>query len=541
MPHRAGYFALAYSWDHHCEVLLTSLRAGFDKTRAELNELMHDAASTLDALLQYYRKWHYNRELYDHLLETTGQKIFTINSLGYRGYGVNMDLAAALAALEQNERGPLGKLLDETFLRNVSAVKDSIYLPRECVEGRSSGYIISELCKKMGLSPDEQTPHTLRPTTDLDLQSYFSVMSKETSWKANTTIFQRLFLKTGTSSSTLMSGSTGLHNRISPIEVKRIGNENFRRMCKYIFDTLHAFTPIGLDLLKEMHRLLSLGLDPEAGELRSKDFPDRNGVTFEFGNFEREIGDLSWVLSETAQSFHDLSFFIYNLARAYYMFIGIHPFWDSNGRVGRAFLNQMFMKKGLPPVNFDDPGEIFALPRYGGTMDDMHLYIRARIGRAVSDYCYERTKMENFGFLGSQIYNVAFDSGFTFSRVDAGDQKIEVQFEALVIEEWNPLAAVYRNSCRVVFPNDFALFNMAVYYGFSEDPGSQWRGVTKLEHNFYIVERPSELQGVRVFDVEFVVEPGEARCSRYFNCSVAYEQGGLLFDNKGLNYCYRLE
>lgn len=541
MPHRAGYFALAYSWDHHCEDLLGSLRSGFTKARAELHDLTHDGASTLEPLLNYYKKWHYNRELYDHLLWTTGRKIFTINSLGYRGYGVNRDLAEALRALEAREREPVGKLLDETFFRKSDIAKTLIYLPRECVEQRSSEYIIVELCKKLGRNPQGETPHVLGPM-ELNLDQYFKTMSTETSWLTNTAIFQRLFLKMGSSSATLMEGSTGLHNRKSAKELKAVGNENFGAMYKYIFETLHRFTPIGLDLLKRIHYLLSLGLDPEAGEFRRIDFPDRNGVTFEFGNFQREIGDLSWVLSETAESFHDFSAFVYNLARSYYMFIGIHPFWDCNGRVGRAFLNQMFMKKGLPPVSFYDKDEIFALPRYGGTMEDMHGYIKARIGRAVSDYFYERNKLASFGFLNSQIYNVSFDSGFTFSQIDQGEQKIEAQFEVFVVNDSNSLAAAYRTACRIVVPNDFALYNIAIYYGFSNSAKGHWDRTARLQHTFVISERESGIDSVRLFDVTFVVELGGAeRGFRYFNCSVAYEEGGLVFDNKGLNYRYRLE
>lgn len=541
MPHRAGYFALAYSWDHHCDDLVGSLRTGFDKARAELKELMEDDASTLESLLGYYKKWHYNRELYSHLLQTIERKIHTIKSLGYRGYGANTELAEALEVLEQGEREPLGSLVREAFLRKVKIIKDLIYLPQECVEARSSEYIITELCHKLGWSVQGQTPRVFRPV-GLDLDHYFTIMSQETSWQANTTIFKHLFLRMGLSSATLMSGSTGLHNQRSSLELKKIANENFRATFKYIFETLHAFTPIGLDLLRRIHYLLSRGLDPEAGELRRMDFPDRNGVTFEFGNFEREIGDLSWVLSETAQSFHDLPVFINNLARSYYMFIGIHPFWDSNGRAGRAFLNQMFMKKGLPPVSFHDAEEIFALPRYGGTMEDMDNYIRARIMKGIRDYFYERNRLDSLGLLNAKVYNVSFDSGFIFSQIGQGAHKLWVRFEALVIDEGNPLASLYRNSSRVVLPNDFALYNMTIHYGFSEDSTGPWHRKGRLQHNLSLVERESEIVGARVFDAEFAVDLGETeRGFPYFSCTVVYEQGGLLFDNKGLNYCYRLE
>ncbi len=540
MPHRAGYFALAYSWDHHCEDLMRSLQAGFSKAHSEVDELIRDVPETRESLLNYYKKWHYNRALYRHLLDLIGRRIFTINSLGYRGYGVNRDLAAALGSLEGREREPLGRLLDETFLRKIDVVRRSIHVPQEWVDQRNSEHIIAGLCTKLGLKANGNIPRVLSPNV-LDLDYYYKIMSSETSWQTNTDIFQRLFFRAGSASATLMEGSTGLHNQKSAMELKTAANESFRVTSKNIFETLHTFTDIGLDLLKDLHRLLCHGVDPQAGQFRRIDFPDRNGVTFEFGNFDREIGELSWVLSETASSFHDLPAFIYNLARCYYMLIGIHPFWDSNGRVGRTFLNQMFMKKGLPPVSFCDGDEIFALPRYGGTIEDMHEYLKARIMRGVSDYFYERTKLQALGLVSAGIHNISFDSGFTFSQIEQGVRRIEVQFEAFVITESNPLAGAYRNACRIVVPEDFALYNITMYCGFSDSPRGHWVHTARLQHGFHIAERDSEIDGIRVFDVECIVELGDRdKKWCYFNCSVAYEQGGLLFNNKGLNYCYRL-
>src|SRR5208282_3659744 len=166
------------------------------------------------------------------------------------------------------------------------------------------------------------------------------------------------------------------------------------------------------------HYGLTEGLDPNAGSLREIDFPDRNGVTFEYGNFHREVADLAIVLAETARSFNRLDEFIHNLARSYYMLIGIHPFWDCNGRVGRCFLNFLFLKKGLPPITLNEDEEVLALPRYGGSMEDMHDYLGRRLHRATTVYLYERRKIEAFGLLGKVIYNAAFDSGFDFRQID---------------------------------------------------------------------------------------------------------------------------
>ena len=153
----------------------------------------------------------------------------------------------------------------------------------------------------------------------------------------------------GASSMTIMKGSTGLHNGRSCRELKLLANRNFVDTGRELFAALHAFTEIGIDLLKRIHSGCRETSMPTAGSFREIDFPDRNGVTFEFDNFQRETSDLAIVLDETARSFHRLHEFMYNLARSYYMFIGIHPFWDANGRAGRCFLNFLFLKKGLPP------------------------------------------------------------------------------------------------------------------------------------------------------------------------------------------------
>jgi len=64
MPHRAGYFVLAYSWDHHCQVLFESLKKKFQQVERAVSELEKDGTGETETLLDYYKKWHYNNELY---------------------------------------------------------------------------------------------------------------------------------------------------------------------------------------------------------------------------------------------------------------------------------------------------------------------------------------------------------------------------------------------------------------------------------------------------------------------------------------------
>lgn len=105
MPHRAGYFVLAYVWDHHCQVLFESMEKRFQQVEAAVSDLEKDAASETEALLDYYKKWHYHHEVYHLTMAEVKSRQFVINSLGYRGYGVNHDLLKALGGLADRYGG----------------------------------------------------------------------------------------------------------------------------------------------------------------------------------------------------------------------------------------------------------------------------------------------------------------------------------------------------------------------------------------------------------------------------------------------------
>jgi fido (protein-threonine AMPylation protein) len=541
MPHRAGYFVLAYQWDHHCHDLVELLKGRFNHIGHEISKLKYQEPWNLEALINYYNSWHYNRQLYDTLFRDIDRRRYIINTFGERGYGVNKDLEKALEELSLNFGESLYGNIKETFYRQSEFVKSAIFMPQELLDSMDSGYIITELCYKLNWQPHENIPQ-VSSTTELNLDHYFHVMSNETSWPVNTVIFQKLFLNLGSSSMTIMKGSRGYQDFRSPQELKTIANNNFLQMYHETFSTLHKFTGVDINLFKYIHWVLSKEIDPSAGNFRKVDFPDRNGVTFDYGNFDRELENLYQVLWETAQSFDDLNEFIYNLARSYYFFIGIHPFLDSNGRVGKCFLNHMLLKKGIAPINFKDADEVFALPRYGGAVENMHEYFKERIRRAVDNYFYERWKIEEFGFLHRPIYNVSFDSGFHFRQIDDFVQKLEANFQAYIIDDSSLYSWQFQDQSRAVFPNEEQLYNMVIHCGFTHDSGGKWEQVFILKHSFFINERSSDLTGVRVFDVDFIIElTGNKYSYNYFNCCVVSDDGTRTFNNKGLNYRYRIE
>jgi len=541
MPHRAGYFVMAYNWDHHCHDLIESLKSNFHHMRKELNELPSEEVSDRKSLLNYFKKLHYNKELYFNTVKNIDDRQFSIKSLGYRGYGVNMDLLNALDGLKTQHAGHIYWMIEEGFKRHLAIVKKRIYMPVELIENMDTGYVVFELCKKMKLVPEEHIPEPPKPVELNNLEEYYNVMARSTPWNVNTAIFQRLFLNLGCSSMTIMKGTVGHTDSQSPQELKIIGNRNFLAMFRETFANLHLFTDINLDLLRTIHKILSNGLVPHAGDFRPHDFPDRNGVTFENNNFGREINDLGHVLWETAQSFNHLDNFVLNIARAYYMFIGIHPFWDSNGRVGKCFINYMFLKKGLPPISFDDSTEVLSLPRYGGTMDDMYIYIKTRLLMAVEDYYYERRKLELFDFINKQVYNVSFDSGVYFRQIDDHPQKIELNFQIFLLNWDNPLFNQLFEQCRIVVSDEHYTKSLILYCGFSHARHGGWEHVFTIKGDYHIEERPYNAP-IRLFDVDLIIELKDYHYNfNYFSCSIVTNDGSMIYNNKGLNYSYQIE
>ncbi|MGD0231931.1 MAG: hypothetical protein ABSC19_16515, partial [Syntrophorhabdales bacterium] len=257
MPHRADYFVLAYSWDHHCGVLVESLKRRFEHVAAEVSGLERDELTGTEALLAYYKKWHYNNELYHLAMTELTSRQFVINSLGYRGYGVNRDLLKALGDLKERYRGLEASLIGG-FYRKARLANQTVSLDGDTIDQRRSDRIIAKLAGKIGKNAADEIPRA-RKEDPFDLDHYFTVMSKETSWDVNTTIFRKMFFSVGSSSMTIMKGSTGLHNGLSCQELKLLANRNFVETGREIFSTLPAFTQIGIDVVKRIHLALSRG------------------------------------------------------------------------------------------------------------------------------------------------------------------------------------------------------------------------------------------------------------------------------------------
>ena len=117
MPHRAGYFVLAYQWDHHCQALFESLKARVQHMEWEIGEMENQHAWDLESLTNYYKKWYYNNELFHSTFGEIQARQSTIDMLSRRGYGVNIELGRALDLLEQKYRSNLSDRLKNCFYK----------------------------------------------------------------------------------------------------------------------------------------------------------------------------------------------------------------------------------------------------------------------------------------------------------------------------------------------------------------------------------------------------------------------------------------
>ncbi|MBF0329233.1 MAG: Fic family protein [Nitrospirae bacterium] len=531
MPHRAGYFVLAYQWDHHCNDLLNSIRDRLHNIITRLVELERAKPVSPNEILEYYTVWSSCNEEFSAIIESINKKQETIHALGYRGYGVNRDLLKALEDIKNEYESNIRRILKRRFEKYLDKAV------RYCIAAKNQSNAITPAALIYALRPKSEK-------TDLKnsafLKKYFRI-KKETAASTNQKIFEKLFLASGSESVTIMKGSMGHQNLMSEKTLKLIGNRNLLELCRNSFSKPDDFKETGLDLLKKIHYMISVDIDPHAGDFRQHDFEDKNGVTLEFGNFEREIKHLDETLGKASKKTNSLEAFISSLALAYYMFLGIHPFIDSNGRVGRCFINYMLLKKGLPPAIFGDRSEILALPRYGGTVEDMRLYLNRSIRKAIEAYFYERSKLERLGLLNRPISNVSFDSGFSFRIFKDRPDFIEINFPVFIIAKNNPLHKQYKEQCRIVFEDEADIKKIVLHYGFSEHRLGEWKNIYDSNKPAFKDEIKSSVHSIRIFDAVFFVKPvkNTSRLYNYFNCCVSSGNSGM-FNNKGLNYSFKL-
>lgn len=139
-------------------------------------------------------------------------------------------------------------------------------------------------------------------------------------------------------------------------ETKALFEQQNQKLCyEYLKDKIIDKTPLSLDLLKEIHRILTSGTYDERRYIvnneRPGEFKKHDYVTgiHEVGSAVEEV---ERHLSELFDEVNDYTGKDLLTAAAYLhaRFESIHPFADGNGRVGRTVVNYYLMINNHPPM-----------------------------------------------------------------------------------------------------------------------------------------------------------------------------------------------
>ncbi len=156
-----------------------------------------------------------------------------------------------------------------------------------------------------------------------------------------------------------------------------------QKLCyEFLKEKIVNREPIDIELVKEVHRLLTAGTYDERRYIENKERPGEfkkhdyvTGV-HEVGSSAQDVErELAELIAETgAYDGEDVL-----MAAAYFHagFEYIHPFADGNGRVGRTLLNYYLMIRNHPPliVHDEEKGKYYAaLQKYDETEDLAPLY-----------------------------------------------------------------------------------------------------------------------------------------------------------------------
>ncbi|PDV97309.1 Fic family protein [Candidatus Chloroploca asiatica] len=123
---------------------------------------------------------------------------------------------------------------------------------------------------------------------------------------------------------------------------------NHAAAYRYVQALVNTATPLTLEVVRELHRLVTDRLLDEAGQWR-------HGAVSIRGSLlqpppAREVPALmaqwlAWLDADGQQ--YDL---ITRATLAHHGFLAVHPFRDGNGRTGRLVLNLLLMRGGAPPA-----------------------------------------------------------------------------------------------------------------------------------------------------------------------------------------------
>lgn len=162
--------------------------------------------------------------------------------------------------------------------------------------------------------------------------------------------------------------------------------QNQKQCYEYLKDKIVSRTPVSVELVREIHRILAAGTYDERKyiekEERPGEFKKHDYVTgiHEVGSASADVEqDLTGLLDEV--SAFDGKDVLKAAAYLHARFEYIHPFADGNGRVGRTLMNYFLMTHGHPPlIIYDEDKRLYyeCLQKYdeAENLDPLHKFLR---------------------------------------------------------------------------------------------------------------------------------------------------------------------
>lgn len=129
---------------------------------------------------------------------------------------------------------------------------------------------------------------------------------------------------------------------------------NHFRMFDFLIDTIEE--PLSVSLIKQIHQILRLGVDEDAGEYKKyqNQIGSINPITT--ASVRKVSSEMDKLLSQYKgrQTFEDIVEFHYNFEK-------IHPFQDGNGRTGRAIMFRECIRNQIMPfVVYDNLRQFYS-------------------------------------------------------------------------------------------------------------------------------------------------------------------------------------
>lgn len=527
-----------YEWDQNCDSIYQPLFNSFKSVNDTSAHLEHDVnPANTQQLFDYYRKWHEIREEYLSSLREAISRCDTIYALSEQGYGVSTALAEALSQLLSREAVWCDSALKYSFSIQLPNLEQYVRIPESQVRALNSRYILESLSKLLSipcpLEPAEQ------PVQANLFENFFNNFSK-IPLSANSAILLKMFLSVAESSDTVMTGLIGEVNVDPEQQIKLLASRNLRELFYSLCSNIEEFGKIDLDFICHIHYMLTRDLDSShtwrAGEIRREDFYNRSGLTYEYGNFYRGIEELKAFLESADWNCMEPDRFICQAATLYYMLISIHPFLDSNGRTAKTMINFLLLKRGILPILFNTPQEIFALHRYGGSIEDMVNYFVKRINLSIVSYYADCERLGRMGILHSEFTNSDFDAGIYFSIVD--NELLKLDFKVYELKGELSHKSFYTARSLISCDFEFHPESLTLLAGLTDTPSEEWQetqeyGISSISY------LGTDIYGAEIYEVSILIPIVEQLWHAiFFEATVVLD--GVWYNNKGLNYRYLL-